>query len=150
MGRPWNKINPNIFRDVVHRYLSDRTCKTFKVGDKISRTRRITSKDIEEFSRFSGDNNSIHSISGSNTAIVHGAFLNALVSGVIGTDIPGHGTLVLKQTLNFPNKCFCDDIVTTTVEILQYRKIIEVGFKCVVENEDKIVLYGNAKLMVNK
>ncbi|KAK9869506.1 hypothetical protein WA026_003259 [Henosepilachna vigintioctopunctata] len=134
----------------ICRYFSNinSNLKIFQVGDKVSRKRIVTMKDIEEFSKISGDNNIVHSRSDSGKAIVHGAFLNSLVSSVIGTELPGHGTLVLKQTLNFPNKCFCDETVTTSVEIIKFRKIIEVCFKCVVESEDKTVLYGTAQLIL--
>nr|CAD7440313.1 unnamed protein product [Timema bartmani] len=49
--------------------------------------------------------------------IVHGALLNGLVSGVIGTKLPGPGTKVLSQSLEYPNSCYADEEVSITIEI---------------------------------
>lgn len=129
-----------------------RTANTFskmkhKVGDVATMQRKILHKDLEDFARLSGDTNPVHKQTGSNRAIVHGAFLNGLVSAVIGTKLPGPGTIVVAQTLNFPNKCYVDEEVTVTVELTEDRKISKVKFSCVVENEKKIVMYGDARLI---
>lgn len=140
-----------LLNNVLHRKFSDIVSKfnSLKVGDAISKTKKITKSDIDQFSIISGDNNVIHSTTNAKT-VVHGAFLNALVSGIIGTELPGHGSLVLKQTLNYPNKCYCDETVKITVEVVKMRKIMEVKYDCIVEEENKVVLYGDAKLMFNK
>lgn len=145
MGSIIKKINRKILLSVVKNFAVKSS--HLHVGDTVSRTRKITKSDIDQFSSISVDRNIIHT-EFNDKPVVHGAFLNALVSGVIGSELPGNGTLVLKQTLNFPHKCYCDDIVTTTVEIVKLRKIIEVAFRCVVE--DKVVLYGDAKLILNR
>lgn len=121
--------------------------KTYKVGDQVTVTRKITKEDVEDFKRISGDTNPIHS---SEDAIVHGAFLNSIVSGVIGTKLPGPGAMVAQQILNFPNKCFVGETVQITVRLTEDRKIVKVDFSCVAKNTDKIVLYGNAKLVMSK
>ncbi|KMQ93633.1 armadillo repeat-containing protein 7 [Lasius niger] len=56
-----------------------------------------------------GDYNPIHTESARN--IAHGALLNGLVSGLIGTKLPGAGTIVIKQNLTFPNPCYAGDSV---------------------------------------
>lgn len=124
--------------------------RSLKVGDKVAVVRKITGADVEAFTRLSGDSNPIHSTSKNERAVVHGALLNGLVSGVIGTRLPGAGTLVLSQTLNFPNKCYADEEVTVSVEISELRKIITVKFLCTVDECRKVVLHGDAKLMLKK
>lgn len=121
-----------------------------QVGDKVSVKRKITDEDIERFTQLSGDTNPVHLASGEQMAIVHGAFLNGLVSAVIGTRLPGPGTVVVSQNLNFPNKCYAKDEVTITVELSEHRKIIKVNFVCTVEERNKVVLYGDAKLVLSK
>lgn len=105
-------------------------------------TRKITEKDVDEFSRISGDTNPIHA--GAN-GIVHGAFLNALVSAVIGTRLPGPGTVVVSQSLRFPSECRVNDVITITVELASARKLFLVRFKCM--TRDLVVLEGDAKLL---
>lgn len=120
---------------------------TLKIGDGITIVRCITKADIQKFIDISGDANPIHFQSGDKKAIVHGAFLNALVSGVIGTKFPGPGTLVVSQTLNFPNNCFEGELVKVTVTLIENRKIMKVKYECVVEECNKTVLFGDAKLI---
>lgn len=120
----------------------------FQIGDRAHIIKKITKKDVDEFMKLSGDTNRIHIGSERERAVVHGAFLNSLVSSVIGTKLPGPGTLVIKQTLNFPNKCFIDEEVKVSVELVEVRKIITVRFSCDVN--DKAVLYGDAKLIIDK
>lgn len=112
------------------------------VGDFVTVSRKITQHDVEEFSRISGDINPIHAGA---KGIVHGAFLNALVSAVIGTRLPGPGTKVVSQTLRFPSECVVNDTVTITVNLESVRKLYQVSFKC--KCEDRVVLEGNAKLV---
>uniref|UniRef100_A0A1Y1LDC4 Uncharacterized protein n=1 Tax=Photinus pyralis TaxID=7054 RepID=A0A1Y1LDC4_PHOPY len=118
------------------------------VGDKCIVTKQITNADIKRFIEISGDSNPIHR-QGENS-IVHGAYLNALVSSVIGTKLPGPGSLLISQTSTFPKKCFSGEVINITVEVLELRKIITVGYSCKVEDLNKVVLHGTAKLMLNK
>lgn len=115
------------------------------VGAKMSIKKQITSQHIELFSEISGDWNPIHHKD--EDAIVHGAYLNSLVSGVMGTHLPGPGTLVLKQSLRFPNPCFVNDQVTVTVEVTGVRKLITCMFSVVSEKNGNIVLEGDAVLL---
>lgn len=134
----------NTFRSFVRNANVLSKVKKYKVGDVATMKRKIQGEDVEKFITLSGDSNPVHS---QEKAVVHGAFLNSLVSAVIGTQLPGPGTLVVAQNLNFPNKCFVDEEVTVVVELVEDRKILKVKFKCVVEKESKVVLHGDAKLV---
>lgn len=116
------------------------------VGAKTSVRRLITPKHIELFSEISADWNPVHHKH--DGSIVHGAYLNSLVSGVIGMRLPGPGTLVLKQSLRYPNPCFVNDTVTITVEITDVRKLITCKFNVVSGKNGNIVLEGDAVLIV--
>lgn len=113
-------------------------------------SRTITVEDVVNFSKLSGDTNPIHSSHSSENAIVHGAFLNSIVSGVIGTKLPGPGCIVVQQTLNFPNKCYVGETVEVTVKLIENRKIIGVNFRCSVKEKNKTVLFGSAKLVMSR
>lgn len=124
--------------------------KPLKIGDTVSMTRRITKEDVERFVELSGDANPVHSSVGREMALVPGALLNCFVSGVIGSRLPGPGTLVVSQSLNFPNKCYVDDLVTVAVTVRVDRKIMKVDFCCVVDASQKVVLEGDARLVYEK
>lgn len=128
---------------------------TLKAGDRVSEIRCVSQDDVDNFSKLTGDHNPVHKMQTemlSSPAIVHGALLNGLVSGVIGTKLPGPGTMVVSQTLQFPNPCYAGEQVTLTVEISSVRRIITCRFECTVNRQKKVtvVLHGEAKLIPMK
>lgn len=128
-------------------------------GQTAVSTRRVTETDLRVFGALCGDDNPVHSKgvpsgepeSATRRVLVHGAFLNALASGVIGSQLPGPGTIVVGQNLRFPRPCLVGDEVTTTVEVKAVRKIVEVTYRCVADadsDDPRLVLEGNAKLIL--
>ncbi|KOB73749.1 Armadillo repeat-containing protein 7 [Operophtera brumata] len=122
----------------------------FKAGDKIRIQKTLTQKDLDAFSNLTSDHNYLHQNNGNKRPIVHGALLNGLVAGLIGTHLPGPGTVLVSQTMKFPNKCFVGEKLTISVELVDVRKILKVKFFCIVEEEKKVVFEGEAKLMLAK
>lgn len=119
----------------------------FRAGDVIKTTRTITQKDLDQFSVVSEDHNPIHKAGQPKPAIVHGAFLNGIVSGIIGTQLPGPGTEVISQTFFFPNKCYPDKEIEIEVELKDTRKIMKIVYKCM--QEGKVVFDGEARVIYN-
>lgn len=118
--------------------------KTLKAGNEISVIKTVTKDDILNFAKLTGDYNPIHfEIS---NHLVHGALLNGLVSGILGTKIPGPGTIVVEQNFKFPAPCYAGDIIEIKVQIVSIRKIMKCEYICIA-NGEKIVLKGNAKLI---
>lgn len=126
------------------RKFADATMNDLREGDQVSVFKVITNDDIRRFAELTGDYNPIHIESAKN--IAHGALLNGLVSGLIGTKLPGAGTIVIEQSLTFPKPCYAGDLVEVTVKIVSVRKIIRCIFMCVA-NGNKVVLEGEARVM---
>lgn len=120
------------------------SAKAFSVGDRVVISKRIDKQDIADFARLSGDINPIHF---GERPLVHGIYLAGLVSGVIGTKLPGNGSILVSKSLRFPNACFAGDRVEIEVQLLSIRKLIKCGFWCRVGN--KIVMEGTADV-INK
>jgi 3-hydroxybutyryl-CoA dehydratase len=95
------------------------------IGMRGSMRRKITAEDIEKYAELVGDYNPIHvnetaaqeSIFG--RRVVHGMFTLGLVSSVIGTKMPGYGTIYLNQNINFKAPLYIDDEVTVVVEVME-------------------------------
>ncbi|XP_070155944.1 hydroxyacyl-thioester dehydratase type 2, mitochondrial-like [Polyergus mexicanus] len=126
------------------RLFANTTMNNLREGDQVSVFKVVTNSDILKFAELTGDYNPIHTESAKN--IVHGALLNGLVSGLIGTKLPGAGTIVIEQNLAFPKPCYAGDSVEVIVKIVSVRKIIKCIYMCIA-NRDKVVLEGEAKLM---
>lgn len=109
--------------------------------------RRLTQEDVERFAAISGDSNFVHSRQcPPGQRCVHGALLNGLVSAVIGTKLPGSGSIVLAQKFSFPNRCVVDEEITINVKLIQDRKIKKVQYEC--RQRDQTVFIGSADLIV--
>ena len=93
------------------------------VGQTASLGKTITEADILMFTAVSTDTNPVHlnaevakeSIFGER--IAHGMLSAGLISAVLGTRLPGPGTIYMGQTLRFRAPVKIGDTVTATVEV---------------------------------
>lgn len=75
----------------------------------------ISSHEMAEFARLSGDDNPLHHnrdvavACGFAGPIVYGGLLIAQVSRLLGTHLPGHGCIWRTLTLKFRNALFVDE-----------------------------------------
>lgn len=122
------------------------TLENLKIGNRVSIQRTVTEDDVLGFAKLTNDYNPIHINSTKN--IVHGAFLNGLLSGILGTKLPGPGTVVVEQVIRYPKPCYVGDTVEISVEITSVRKIVKCKYTCVA-NAERIVMEGEAKLVTN-
>ncbi len=105
--------------------MSDNACfEDLTVGQKASFGKTITEADIVLFAAVTGDTNPMHlnaeyakdSIFGER--IAHGMLAAGLITKVLGTQMPGPGTIYLSQTLKFRAPVRIGETVTATVEVL--------------------------------
>ncbi len=127
-----------------------------KVGDSAELTRTFGDEDVRAFARISGDNNPVHLddeyAAGTRFGrrLVHGMLTAGLISAVLGTQLPGPGSIYLSQTLKFRAPVFIGDAVTArvTVKAVREDKPI-VTFETACFNQEGVkVLEGEAVLMV--
>lgn len=97
----------------------------FALGTKASLTKTITAKDVQMFAEVSLDHNPIHldeaaaknSIFG--RCIAHGVISLGLISAVLGNQMPGPGSIYLKQEIKFLIPVYLGDTITAEVEITE-------------------------------
>lgn len=93
------------------------------VGQKASFGKTITEADIVLFAAVTGDTNPMHlnaeyardGVFGER--IAHGMLAAGLITKVMGTQLPGPGTIYMSQSLRFRKPVRIGDTVTATVEI---------------------------------
>ena len=87
--------------------IENRTLDEIAIGDTAEITRALTQQDIELFAVMSGDVNPAHldpayaESTPFHHVIAHGMWGGALISAVLGTRLPGPGTIWLDQSLRF-------------------------------------------------
>jgi 3-hydroxybutyryl-CoA dehydratase len=128
-----------------------------KVGQSESYARTITDADIVLFAGVSGDDNPVHlnevyaQTSMFKGRIAHGMLSASYISTVIGTRLPGPGTIYMGQTLKFRAPVRVGDTVTATVtvrEIDEVKRRLTLDTVCTVD--DKPVIEGEALVMLLK
>jgi phosphate acetyltransferase len=104
--------------------LRNRTFDEIAVGDHASIQRTLTAADIQLFAAMSGDINPQHldpefaASTPYQGVIAHGMWGAALISAVLGTQLPGPGTVYLGQTLKFRSPIRVGDTLTITVTVI--------------------------------
>lgn len=103
--------------------IENRTFDEILVGESASLKRTLSKEDIELFAIMSGDVNPAHvdeEYARSDIfhrIIAHGMWGAALISTLLGTKLPGPGTIYLEQTLRFHHPVVVGDTVTVTITV---------------------------------
>lgn len=135
-------------------YPPGRTIDQLAIGESASIERSFSQDDIDAFARISGDDNPAHvdaawaeaSIFGGRVA--HGVLTAGLVSAVLGTKLPGPGTIYMSQSLKWLAPVKPGDVLTATAtvtEIIPAKN--RVVLETVVRRGEDVVLTGEALVM---
>lgn len=134
------------------RYITNKTFDEINIGDTARLIRTLTKKDIELFAIMSGDINPAHvddefaQSDHFHKIIAHGMWGGALISTVLGTELPGPGTLYIGQSLSFKKPIGIADTVTVTVTAMEKNPSNKnITFLCIVKNQNnEEVINGTA------
>lgn len=130
----------------------------YLINQKASFSKTISESDVYLFAGITGDFNSIHinQVAAQNSIfegrVVHGILIAGLISTVIGTKLPGEGTIYLEQNVKFLKPVKIGDTITasvTIIDILNEKKgILKLSTQA--ENQFKeIVVDGYAIVKVS-
>jgi len=134
------------------------TIEDVRVGDTAQIVRRVDDGDIASFVDAVGDYNPVHAdreyaaTTMFRQPIAPGIWTAGLISGVIGTRLPGPGAIYLSQELKFLKPVFFSDVITARVEVLEVlRERNRIRLKTVCTNQrGEEVLTGEALVMPSK
>jgi phosphate acetyltransferase/phosphate butyryltransferase len=107
------------------RTVRNRVFDEIAIGDFASTERTLTADDIALFAVLSGDVNPQHldadfaASTRFHGVIAHGMLGGALISAMLGTRLPGPGTIYLSQTLHFHAPVHVGDTLTVRVEVTE-------------------------------
>uniref|UniRef100_UPI0021495854 MaoC/PaaZ C-terminal domain-containing protein n=1 Tax=Tahibacter caeni TaxID=1453545 RepID=UPI0021495854 len=135
--------------------LRNRTFDELAVGDGATIERTLTMQDIQLFALQSGDVNPQHvdpayaASTRFHGVIAHGMWGGALISGVLGTRLPGPGTIYLEQDLRFLKPVRLGDTLQVGVTVaalepatrqvlLDCRCVNQYG-DCVIEGRARVI-----------
>lgn len=122
-----------------------------QIGDSAEYAKTLTEADILMFSAVSGDDNPVHinqeyaESSMFETRIAHGMLTASLISTVVGTRLPGNGTVYLSQSTRFKAPVKIGETVTARVTVTELdpaKKRVKFATACLVKG--KVVLEGES------
>jgi phosphate acetyltransferase/phosphate butyryltransferase len=135
--------------------IRNRTFDEIAVGDHASIERTLTAADIQLFAAMSGDTNPQHidpqfaASTRYHGVIAHGMWGAALISAVLGTRLPGPGTVYVAQTLRFHIPVRVGDtlkiLVTVTSRDTEKQHVV-LECKCINQDGD-LVISGEATVL---
>lgn len=136
------------------RFIDNRTYDEIADGDSAKLTRTPQSQDIELFAVKSGDVNPAHvDPEYAKTDMLHGVIAHgmqggALISAVLGTELPGPGTIFLNQSLKFQAPVGLGDTVTVRVEVTEKQDKGRLILACTCLNQHgRMVIEGEARVI---
>jgi 3-hydroxybutyryl-CoA dehydratase len=129
---------------------------SFQIGERASFTKTVTEADVTTFAGLIGDFNPIHvdaeyaRKSRFGDRVAHGMFTAGLISAVLGSKLPGPGSMYLSQQIEFLAPVYIGDTITAAVEVTAWRadkRIITLKTDCSNQAEVQVVT-GQAVLLV--
>jgi acyl dehydratase len=136
-------------------FIDNRIFDDIKIGESASIKRTLTYKDIQLFAIMSGDINPAHLDEEYATSaifhkiIAHGMWGGSLISTVLGTQLPGPGTIYLSQSFKFMRPVGIGDTITAQVAVTHKhpkRPILTLDCLCVNQHGKKVIT-GVAKVL---
>ncbi len=126
-----------------------------EVGMEAEFEKTLSTSDIESFADASGDTNPVHlddeyaATTVFRSRIAHGMLTASLLSTILGTIMPGPGTIYLSQSVRFkaPVKPGETVVAKATISELQ-RERRRAKLTCECRVGDTVVLDGEAQVMV--
>ena len=129
-----------------------KTIEELKIGDIGEISKTISESDIYLYAGITGDFNPAHvnedyaKNTFFKTRIAHGMLVAGLISAVLGSKLPGPGTIYMKQELDFMAPVKIGDTVTARVEVIEInteKKRVKLKTTCT-NQEGTVVLDGQA------
>ena len=133
-----------------------------KVGKNISFKKKISKDLIKKFSKLSGDNNPIHinekyvSKTAYKKIVAHGMLSETYLSKIIGTKLPGKGSLWVEKEVKYLKIVRVNDVITFKANVEEIDEKNRIAFiniyglnqygEKVINSNNKVIIPENCKI----
>ena len=142
-------------RTATEQLIENRTFDEIEVGESATLERRLSWRDIELFAVVSGDVNPAHVDKDYargdrfHEIIAHGMWGASLISTLLGTKLPGPGTIYVEQTLRFRRPVTIGELISVSVTVVSkdpVRHRVVLDCRCV-NQQGETVIDGTADVI---
>ena len=127
--------------------ITGKSIDRLRVGDVAEFAKTVTETDIYLYAGITGDFNPAHVNEAYakntffKTRIAHGMLTAGFISAIIANQLPGPGTIYMKQDLSFLAPVRIGDTITARVEILELNsENNRVRLKTTCKNQDDVMV----------
>jgi 3-hydroxybutyryl-CoA dehydratase len=124
-----------------------KTINELNVGDRAEFTKTVSESDVYLYAGVTGDFNPAHinepyaEKTFFKTRIAHGMLPAGFISAILGTRLPGPGTVYMGQTLKFRAPVLIGDTITASAEVMEIiADKNRVRLKTTCQNQDGVVV----------
>jgi acyl dehydratase len=125
-----------------------------EIGQHCEVRRELSGADIDSFADASGDHNPLHVDSafarqaGFRDRIAHGMLLASFLSAALAHELPGRGTVYLRQSLEFRQPVFPGDTLRIRLTVAEKKRRGRVVLDCQICHSDgRVALRGEAEVI---
>jgi 3-hydroxybutyryl-CoA dehydratase len=138
--------------------MTGKTMDEIKVGDTAEFSKTVSEADVYIYAGVTGDLNPAHVnetyARGTffKTRIAHGMLTGGFISAVLGMQLPGPGTIYIRQELNFKAPVRIGDTITAKIEVVEKnveKNRLRMKTTCT-SQEGTVVVDGEAVVMPPK
>lgn len=134
--------------------ITGKSIDKLQVGDVAEFAKTVSETDIYLYAGITGDFNPAHVNEAYakdtffKTRIAHGMLTAGLISAIIANQLPGPGTIYLKQELNFLAPVHIGDTITGRVEVVEINvEKNRVRLKTTCNNQDGVTVISGEGLV---
>ena len=129
-------------------FAKGKTYEAIQIGESASFSKTISETDIYLFAGISGDFNPVHvdETYARQTAfgkrVAHGPLSQSLIAPVLGTKLPGPGTVALELFSRFKAPVYIGDTVMATAEVsekVEDKKWVRLKLTWVNQNDEMVI-----------
>lgn len=132
-----------------------KSIKELNIGDNYKKEIMVTDKAVEYFAKASGDKNPIHldeeyaSKTVFKQRVVHGVLLIGVVSGILGLEFPGPGSIAREITAKFAKPVYINDTISieiTIIKLVEKLNLCTISYK-VYNSSKELAVKGEAVIL---
>lgn len=132
--------------------MAGKTIEQIKLGDAAEFSKTVTESDVYLYAGITGDLNPAHlnetyaKNTFFKTRIAHGMLTAGFISNILGMQLPGPGTIYMRQSLSFLAPVRFGDTITAraeVVEVIAEKNRVRLKTTCT-NQEGAVVLDGEA------
>ncbi len=125
-----------------------KTIKDLTIGETAFFTKTISESDVYLYAGITGDMNPAHINEDYSKKtffkkrIAHGMLMGGFISNVIGTQLPGPGSIYIEQHLSFKAPVYPGDTITASVkvvEIIENMNRVKLETICINQDDVKVI-----------